>query len=366
MQTMNVNQKVILTGGHAATTAMAVIQEINRTHPSWEVHWIGATKPIEGTNVDPIEKIFFSKMGVRDHYIVAAKLQRKFTKHTLLALARLPVNFVQSVVLIGRIKPCAVLSFGGSTSVTVAAVARLLRIPIVVHEQTAVAGLGNEIVARFADKVAISRESSKAFFPSEKVVLTGNPVGQLYANYVDQHRSRSKHLLVIGGSRGSGIINEYVSQLLPKLLKTHSVTHVCGAVDFDRFNDIKNLLPLQRKRKYSVFAVVEPHRVFELLTGSCVVLSRAGANLVAEIALTHTPAVFIPIPWSYRNEQYANASLLAKNNRAIIVDQKTATSLDVYKAILKAQQLVPISYEDDFILDKSASHRLVELLEGYC
>ena len=130
---------MVFTGGHAATTAVAVVEEIKDEGKEWKLYWIGVKNAIEGKKVITLESEVLPRLGVKFIPITTGRLQRKFTFYTIPSLLKIPVGFVQSFYYLLKIKPKAVLSFGGFASFPVVFNSRLLGIPVIVHEQTSVA-----------------------------------------------------------------------------------------------------------------------------------------------------------------------------------------------------------------------------------
>src|SRR3990172_9724478 len=145
------NLRIVLTGGHAATTALSVVEEIEVHHPDWEIHWIGVQRAFEGKKIPTLEaNIFSSKLNVKVHHIIAGRLQKKFTRWTLYSLLKLPLGFFYSLKLLLKIKPAVVLSFGGFAAYPVVVVTWLMRVPVIIHDQSTVAGRANIRSAFFA------------------------------------------------------------------------------------------------------------------------------------------------------------------------------------------------------------------------
>src|SRR5476649_1998423 len=125
---------IILTGGHAATTAIAVIQEIEKRNSNYSLYWIGPKSAVEGKSVPTLAFQVMEKLGVKFIPITTGRLQRKFTIWTIPSLLKIPVGIFQSFKIISEIKPKIVISFGGFASVPVCFVAWVFGIPVIIHE----------------------------------------------------------------------------------------------------------------------------------------------------------------------------------------------------------------------------------------
>ena len=136
------SKTILLTGGHAATTGIAVVEEIRRRESlkGAEIYWIGSLTAIEGSKFSTIESRTFPRIGVNFIPIIAGKIQTKFTRHTIPSLLKIPVGFIQAFWLMLKIKPKVTLSFGGYSSFPVIFWSWIFRIPVILHEQTVVAG----------------------------------------------------------------------------------------------------------------------------------------------------------------------------------------------------------------------------------
>ena len=328
-------EKILLTGGHAGTTAMAVVEEIlRRRKGNIDIYWIGVKTAFEGYSVRSLESEYLLKLNVKSYFIQAGRLQRKFTLWTVPALLKIPVGFLQSLLLILKIKPNVVLSFGGFASFPVVFWSRVLGIPVVVHEQTAVAGRANLVNAWFANKIAVSRKNSLSYFPLSKTVLTGNPImTQIWEVPVKDKKSNLTTVYITGGSRGSIAINDAVLEALDSLLEKYYLIHQTGQLDFERVKAAWSRLDRFYRERYEVYPVIDPMQIDGVYRRADIVVSRAGANTVSEIIVVKRPAVLIPLPFSYLNEQSENAKLAVKYGIAIILPQDKLTGFSLKKKI---------------------------------
>jgi len=363
-------ERVVLTGGHAGTTAIAVVEAYleHQNISQRELHWIGPKRPFEGAKHKTLEFEVLPKMNVICHGIVSGKIQSKFTRYTVLAALRIPIGFLHALYLIVKIRPSVVLSFGGYAGVPVVFWAWIFRRPIIIHEQIAAAGLGNRLSAPFANKIAVAREDSKEFFPKKSVVLTGNPILANIAALVPKDRlSDPVTLYVQGGSRGAVRINRVVEKALTDLLTNYRMIHQTGGLDIERFEEIKKKLPKGLAARYECFSFCSPFEIYKVYRVADVVIGRAGANTVAEVLAAGRPAIYIPIPWSIFNEQERNAMYAQKIGVARIVreDELSARKLvsEISKVIHDWKVMSAKGRSQKATFDERAARALVDLVE---
>ena len=208
------SKRIVLTGGHAATTAMAVVEELIRRGESgkpYDLYWIGARSAIEGKKVTPIEVSVLPKMGVKHYSIIAGKLHMKFNVWTLPSLFKIPLGFIHAFIVLLKIKPDLILSFGGFAAVPVVVVGWLMRIPVIIHEQTPAVGRANKFSSFFASKIALARKSSRKDFPEKKIEIVGNPIiTQVTDVEPKMELGKPPVILVTGGSRGARMIYKVI------------------------------------------------------------------------------------------------------------------------------------------------------------
>lgn len=315
--------KVALVGGHLGP-ALALIQELGK-RKGVEIFWIGRRVAMERKGVVSLEYQVIPKLGIPFFHLTTGRLQRQLSPRTLPSLAKIPFGFLQAFLLLLRTKPDVIVSFGGYLSLPVVVSGWLLRIPTLVHEQTTTSGLANRIAASFATRVAISFATSAPDFPAEKTVLTGNPVRAEFFQKTGRVEGKRPLVLITGGSQGAQVINQATREALPKLLAKARVFHQTGILDLEKFKELKKKLPSKLARRYQVLANLLPEKMAKVMGEATLVVSRAGANSVSEIAAVGVPAILVPIPWSERGEQEKNAKLLASTGLARILSQERLT-----------------------------------------
>lgn len=336
-------KKVVVTGGHL-TPALAVVDELLR-RGGWQIFFFGRKFAMEGDKTPSIE---FQVMGEKDLPFIpikAGRLQRRFTRYTIPAILKIPVGFFQSFFWLLQIKPDIILSFGGYVSVPVVLSAWLLRIPVVTHEQTTVQGLATKINAFFAKKIAVSWSQTETKLADKKVILTGNPIRKEIFEVNEQiwqvlnFDKKLPLVFITGGNQGSHVINEATRFALPQLVKIANIFHQCGHLsalgDFEKLEEARINLPPQFRKRYHVKKYLKSGEMGTLLNKADLVVSRAGANTITELCALGKPALLIPLPWLYQNEQMKNAQMIEKTGLAKILPQKELSEKTLLAAVAK-------------------------------
>ncbi len=325
------------TGGHV-TPALATIAALRaRGVAPLELLWIGSSGGIEGRMA--------AEQGIPFRAIQAGKLRRYRSLENLIDFGRIPVGAAQALALLRRFRPEVIFSTGGFVSVPTVAAGWLLRRPILTHEQTAQFGLANRINLRFATVVALPYEASRAFVPPTKkrVVVTGNPVRDeiLHGDPAEGARlfaldSALPMVYITGGALGSQAINGAVAAILPQLLAHYQVIHSRGTQpDIPTLDDLQARvagLPTAARARYVVREFIGPElpHIYAL---AALVVGRAGAGTVAELAALGKPAILIPLPGTGGDEQTKNAHLLADAGGALLLPETDLTPERLLAAI---------------------------------
>ncbi len=327
------SKRIVITGGHL-TPALALIEEIQKDNQNWEIHYIGRKKALSKSKENSFEyQTLTQRTDVTFHSLITGKLTRKLRFETLINLIKIPLGCFHSLLLLLKIKPQKVVSFGGYLSVPVVFKSWLLGIPSYTHEQTSTLGLANKINSLFVKKVAVSFPWVKHLVPKNKGVLTGNPISQSFYDY--QPNKNSKLLKVInsakkpilfitGGKTGSRKINQTIKKALPGLKQDFFIIHQIGLDETTQ--------PQETEGYYSTRFISHPEMGW-LFKQAHLVISRSGANTLLELASLKQPAILIPIPWASQNEQYKNANFLEQTGLAKIIEQKKLSPNNLLKTI---------------------------------
>lgn len=316
------------TGGHVLP-GISVFEELQRRDVLEDVSWIGSN--------DGQERQSANAAGIRYVSIPTGKLRRYVSVSNIIDSGRIPLGVIAARRALRASRPDIVFSTGGFVSVPTVIAAKGMT-PVVTHEQTAIIGLANRINARFADVLAISHSESEAAarLVHRRVELTGNPIR---TGLIDGDRARGLKLLgftsnlpvlyVTGGARGASALNQFIGALLPDLLPHVQILHQTGPMqanaDGERLREIREELPSELQERYVLREFIGAE-LPDVYAAADLVLGRAGAGTVAELAYVGLPAILIPLPGAGGDEQFRNAQVLAGNGAAIIIRQTEATA----------------------------------------
>lgn len=254
--------------------------------------------------------------------------------NALSALCNMGHAIMKAKKLIQKFKPDIVVGFGSYASFAPLVAAKLKRIPIIIHEQNARAGLSNRVASKLADKICISMPDVAQVFVPHKTVYTGNPVRQsiltVQPNAEKESNIHTKHLLVMGGSLGAKSINSIVINGLDRLLINNiNVLHQTGSSDWER---VASAYGTYDRNRMSITPFIENMR--EAYHWADLVICRAGASSIAELASIGKPSILIPFPYATHDHQTANAFFLANAGASVLISEKDIQTTDVIGKVI--------------------------------
>ncbi len=327
--------KVVITGGGTAGhvfPGLAVASEIQKINPEVQILYLGSRKGFEARYLPKTGFPFISiPTGKIRKYIDPVSLGQNLGD-----LFRIPFGILKSVVVLLKFKPDVVFATGGYVSLPVGLASAILRIPYLVLESDFQMGLANRILSYFASRVAVSFPNK--FYPKisrKKLIFTGNPIrsevlggSPKIARKIFDLEPLLPTLLVIGGSQGARKINQAVCRSLPDLVKRCQIIHLVGYLDWSMvYNCNKNLPPELRKR-HKIFKFLEKDLAYAY-AASDLVVSRGGANVLAEISAYGKPSILIPIP----GHQAKNVLFYLESGAAFMISNEKLNGLTLKKAI---------------------------------
>lgn len=263
-------------------------------------------------------------------YVLTGKWRRYFSLQNFIDPFLIPIGFIQALWHLFVFMPDAVFSKGGSASVPVVLAAWVYRIPVLIHDSDAVAGRANRFLSRFASRIAIAYPSAHDFFPKEKTALTGNPVREEIisgdgARALEHFKLSGDRmiLLVLGGSQGAQTLNEAILAVLPDLLaKNIQVIHQTGQKNYeDIISSVEAYGVKIGESGYVPQAFLEAAELGDALALATLVVSRAGAGSIAELAATSKAAILVPLIGAANDEQRMNAYDVAELGGALVLEE---------------------------------------------
>lgn len=317
------------TGGHIYP-ALAIARGIKERHPEAEILYVGNNQGMEADIVP--------KEGLPFKGLAGAGLERKLSMRNLLVLWRTGLGFWQAVRTLRNWKPDVVIGTGGYVCGPVVLAAALGRIPTLIHEQNALPGVTNRILARFVDRVAVTFQESVQYFPRpHKVILTGLPVRPeiLRATRPEGLKKlgigADRFLLFsFGGSRGARTLNKAMIDVIkrfggdPRL----SILHVTGSAGYEEFQKDCAAKGIDLAETGNVTIISYLYSMQDALAAADLVISRAGAATCAEITALGIPSILVPYPFAAENHQEHNALALEKEGAALMfLDRKVSGDL---------------------------------------
>lgn len=310
------------TGGHVYP-ALAVADNLKER--GFQLFWLGTSKGMEARVVPdhgyPLLKI--NVAGVRGNGV----LRLLFTPLMLV------IALFQALLIMIKVRPVAVLGMGGFASGPGGIAAWLMRIPLLIHEQNAIAGLTNRLLAPFA--VSVMAAFPGAFKESGKLTITGNPVRNDIVNLLKpekRYASRNTNLLkilVLGGSLGAKKLNEVIPEALHNLANDYQieVKHQCGERHFSATESI------YKESRINIEVMPFINNMAEVYAWADIVICRAGALTIAELAASGVGSILIPFPFAVDDHQTENAKYLSVEGAAILI-QEAQLNIEKLKELL--------------------------------
>jgi len=316
------------TGGHLFP-GIAVADEVLRRGGS-EVLFVGTSRGIEARAVPAA--------GYALETLQVSGLKRMGLGGTVRGLFRVPLAILRSRTILRKFRPDVVLGVGGYASGPMVLAAALLGYPTAIQEQNSVPGITNRVLGRLVRAVFIAFEDAARFFPARKIERLGNPVRQKIVAALESAQptapSASLRILVVGGSQGARAVTDLVmatAQVLAARGLDFTLVHQTGTADLTRVEARYCELGLSDRAQAKAFI----DDMADAYANADVVVARAGALTLAELAIAGKPAILIPLPTAADDHQRKNAAWFASEGAAQLFDQATARAEDLAAAIFE-------------------------------
>ena len=328
-------KKIIMTGGGTAghvTPNIALIPGLRKK--GYDIVYIGS--------YNGMERRLIENMGITYFGISSGKLRRYFDWENFLDPFKVCKGFVESVRIIKKEKPKIVFSKGGFVSVPVVLAAKFCGVPAIIHESDTTPGLANKIAIHGAKKVCCNFPETVEYIPDHKGVFTGTPirkdlfegnekVAMNLCGFIDHNKPV---LLIIGGSSGAKTLNDIIRKNLSVLLEKYYIIHLCGRGNYKE--------DLNKVDGYAQFEYVNDE-LKDIFALSDIVLSRAGANSIGEIAALAIPNILIPLTLAQsRGDQILNAKSFVKQGFSVMLEEESLTDqilLDTIESVYNDSEI---------------------------
>ncbi len=301
------------TGGHIFP-ALAIADAIKQDNPDAQILFIGAKGKMEMQRVP--------KSGYPIKGLWISGIQRKLDIKNLIFPLKLVFSLIKASRIILNQKPSAVIGTGGFASAPTLKAAQFLGYPTLVQEQNSYAGVTNKWLGPKAQSICVAYQGMDKYFPAQHLKLTGNPIRkQLLSNQPDSQKAKKAFgldskttLFILGGSLGSKRINQLINEHLD-WFKSQDIQLIwqTGALYYELYKSKAS--PTIKVTKFI-------DHMDTAYAAADVIISRAGAGTVSELAIVGKPVLFIPSPNVAENHQYKNAKSIQDQNAALVIEEK--------------------------------------------
>jgi len=309
------------TGGHLYP-GIAIAEELQKRRQGVEVVFAGAGLPLER---DILERHGYRLVAIKSGGVVG-----KPAGKTVQGAVRAVAGILQSFRALLGLKPRAVIGVGGYASGPMVMAAVVLRVPTLIHEQNAYPGVTNRLLAPWVRSVAVSFEETRHYLGG-RGELTGNPIRAAFGGARRKTRGETFHVLIFGGSQGARALNDAVIEALPHLEAYRlglRITHGTGPRDLER------VAAAYAARGFDPVVIPYIADIREAYEQADLVIARAGASSVSEIAVCGKASILVPLPTAAHDHQRHNARKFAEAGAAIMMEESALGGGALARAIL--------------------------------
>jgi len=305
------------------------------------------------------------KAGFPLELISVGGLKGKGLGETIRNLARLPLGFIQAWRLIAKHRPDVALGVGGYSSGPVLLAARLRGVPTAIHEQNAYPGVTNRLLAKFAKAVAVAFEDAAPRLKRKDAVVTGNPIRKEFFQIGQRPTASGQRLLIFGGSQGSHILNQTMAGallFLARLKGRLKIVHQTGTKELDQVRAAYRSSAFDDAR---VVPYLDP--IVDEIAAADLVVSRAGAMTIGELAAAGRAAILVPFAAATNNHQELNARVVERAGAAIVITEAQLTperlGLTIAEIINDPDRAARMGGAARTLAAPDATKKIVDLLE---
>ncbi|MFH0803512.1 MAG: undecaprenyldiphospho-muramoylpentapeptide beta-N-acetylglucosaminyltransferase [Candidatus Tagabacteria bacterium] len=321
--------KILFTGGGTGGHFYPIIAVIEALRVLIEEERIVSVEVVFISD-SPYDSNLLLKEDVRFIKINTGKLRRYFSLLNIVDILKTIVGLWTTFWKIYREFPDVIFGKGGYASFPALFSARILGIPVMIHESDAIPGRVNRWAGKFAKRIAISFPESAKYFPADKTAFTGNPIRKEILGFTPEEAKEIFQLeenvpvvLILGGSQGSKNINDNIIDVAPEFVKFTQIIHQCGK---NNIQEVKNRVSVSLEKsplrtRYHVFPYLNDAYLRNASSIANLVISRAGASSIFEIATWGVPSIIIPLKNSAQNHQRENAYSYARTGAGEVIEE---------------------------------------------
>jgi len=318
------------TGGHIFPI-IAICRELRRIYPKKDL------KIVYLGPKDEFGKILLSQEGVKVKTTMAGKIRRywsfgSFFLNLIDIFFKIPFGFFQAFLYLFVSGPDLIFSKGGYGSIPTVSAGWFLGIPIFLHESDLSPGLSNQFLSKFTTEIFVSFPRTE-YFSQNKMILVGNPIRR---EILEGSKEKAKELfklsnekpiiLILGGSQGAQRINDVILVILPEILKEFELIHQAGSKNFKQVRkEAEVIAPDELKKYHHLWPFLKEEELKQAYAVSDLIVGRAGAGTIFEIAALSKPSILIPLPEAAQNHQLKNAYAFSQNGATIVIEEVNFT-----------------------------------------
>lgn len=325
--------KVVFTGGGTGGHFYPIIAIIERLNELLEQEKFIDVELYYLSDNPYDERILFEN-GVKFKQLTAGKLRRYFSFLNVIDLFKTIFGVIRAIAALYVLYPDVVVGKGGYASFPTLIAARILRIPVIIHESDSVPGRANIIASKFARRIAVSYPEAGEFFPKEKTAFTGNPIRRAVAipmregaHDILKLDTTIPVILILGGSQGAALINDAIMQAAPRLTEKYQIIHQVGVKNLEAMQNMAEVVmgKSQYRDRYKMYGYLNEITLRTSAGIADLVISRAGSTIF-EIAAWGIPSIIIPITDSNGDHQRKNAYAYARSGGCTVIEEGNLTT----------------------------------------
>ncbi|MFH1508924.1 MAG: undecaprenyldiphospho-muramoylpentapeptide beta-N-acetylglucosaminyltransferase [bacterium] len=352
--------KLVVTGGGSGGHVTPIVALLEEMGDEFEIHWLGSKHgPEKGTA---------KSLNIPYEAITTGKLRRYISLQNIIDFFKFPLGIIQAYFILGKIKPQIVFGKGGYVSLPVVIAAKFRGIKTLVHESDVYPGLANRIAMRFANLMLLTFSESKKYLKKNNYQVVGTPIRKSILNgSAEEARNFFKFqtpnpkIFITGGSQGAARLNQVILEALPELTEKYEIIHLAGKNNYENLRE-----QTKSVTNYNLYSFFNEEMKLAYAVAD-IIISRAGANSLAEIAAYGKPAIVVPITIAGDHQKY-NAEVFAKAGAAYLIKEEGFTKAELLRTLSKhftEENCSKMAHNSQKLVDLDGTKRIIKLIKKY-